>query len=115
MLNARFPIQPPLPSSPNTGPHPPQRRASAVRDRAGPHDEENSGAVVERIVHCDQAVRIDDDFFRKLLRIQSGMERATLLVPPGTGDATVKDARKHGAWLCNLRERLSHEVRDDAG
>jgi len=43
------------------------------------------------------------------------MERATLLVPTGTGDATVKDAREHGAWLCNLRERLSHEVRDDAG
>jgi len=90
-------------------------RAPAVRDRAGAHDEENSRAVVERIVHRDQAIRIDDDFFRQLPRIESGMERATLLVPPCTGDATVQNAREHSAWLCNLRERLSHELRDDVG
>jgi len=63
--------------------------APAVSDRAGSHHEENSRPVVEGIVHRDQAVGIDNDFFRELLRVERGMERATLLVPPGSGDATV--------------------------
>jgi len=90
-------------------------RTPAVSDRAGSHDEENSRTVVKRIVQCDQAVGIDDDFFRELLRIERGMQRATLFVPTGPGDATVKNAWEHGAWLRDLRERAGHKFRDDVG
>jgi len=90
-------------------------RAPAVSDRAGSHDEENSRTLVERIVHRDQAVRIDDDFFRELLCIEGGMQRATLFVPTGPGDAAVKNAGEHGAWLRDLRERAGYKFRDDVG
>jgi hypothetical protein len=86
---------------------------SAVCNRSRANDEENSRAVFECIVHRDQAVGIDDDFFRELLRIERRVQRSTFFFTPRPGDAAIKNPRKHGAWLRNLGEGARHQVCDD--
>jgi len=111
-------------ADPATAPFVPERRTptaaahylssgtSAVRNRAGPDDQKNSSVVVERIVQRDQTVGIDDDFFRELLRIQRGMERATLLLPPRSGHAAIENSWKDGARLRDLAECARYQVGD---
>src|ERR1700680_4672131 len=43
------------------------------------------------------------------------MERPTLFIASGAGDATVEDPGEHRAWLRYLRKRARHELRDDVG
>jgi len=88
-------------------------RAPAVCDGARARDEKNSRPVVESIVHRDQAIGVDDDLFGELLRVERRMERSTLLVAAGAGDAAVENARKHRARLCDLRKGARHQLRDD--
>jgi hypothetical protein len=85
---------------------------SAVRNRAGPDDQKDSSAVVERIVQRDQPVGIDDDFFRELLRVQRSVQRPTLLIPPRSGHAAVENSRKDGARLRDLTECARYQVSD---
>jgi hypothetical protein len=86
---------------------------AAVGDRARTNHQENSRAIVECIVHRDQSVGIDNDFFRQLLRIESVVKCATLLIPPSTGHAAVENSGEYGARLRNLAERARNQVSDN--
>jgi hypothetical protein len=77
--------------------------------------EQDAGAVVERVVHRDQAVRIDYYFLRELLCIERCVQRATLLVAARSGDAAIENAGKNRALLRDLRECASYELGDDVG
>jgi hypothetical protein len=88
-------------------------RTAPVGDRAGPNDQKNSRAVIECVVHRDQAIGIDDDLFRELFRIERGMQRATLLLTSRPGDAAVENSRKYGARLRDLAEGARNQLSDD--
>jgi len=90
-------------------------RAASIRDRPGSHDEKDSRPIVERIVHRDQSIGIDDDFLGELLRVERGVQCAALLIPPRPGDAAVENARKHNAGLRYLSEGARYQFRDDVG
>jgi len=77
-------------------------RTPPVSNRTCADDEEDSRAIVERIVHGDQTVGVNHDFFRELHRIERGVEGATLFIAAGAGDTAVEHARKHRARLCDL-------------
>jgi len=83
-----------------------------IRDRACSHYEQNSRSVVERVVHRDQAVGVDDYFLGQLLFVQRGVQRAPLLLATGSGDAAVENARKHRTRLRDFRQRMGHQIGD---
>jgi hypothetical protein len=86
-----------------------------ICDRAGAGDQQYSCPIVKRIVHGDQAIRIDDHFFCQFLCVECGVQRPSLNVRTRSSDATIENAGKHCAWLRNLRKRLRHQLGDDIG
>jgi len=91
------------------------RGTAAIGNRSSAGDQQNSGSIVESIVHRDQPIGIDDDFFRDLFCIERRVQRAPLFVATGSSDAAIKHAREHRARLRNLRQSLGHQLGDDVG
>jgi len=96
--------------TPAAAPHDLASRTAAVCNRASPDDQQDPRAIVESIVHRDQSVGVDDDFFGELHRIECSLKCATLLVATRAGDTAVKDPRNHSAWLGDFGQRLSDEA-----
>jgi len=94
--------------TPTAAAHDLARRAPPVSDGSGADDQQNSRAVLERVVHRDESVGIDHDFFSELFGVERRVQCATLFVAAGAGDSAVEHARDYGSRLGDLGERPDH-------
>jgi len=91
------------------------RRAATVGDRTGPDDEQDSRAILERVVKRDEAVGVDHHFFSELFGVERRVECATLFVASCAGNSAVQHAREDRSRLSDLGKSLHHEIRDNVG
>ena len=114
--SARRPIHAPLPSSPHTGPQPPQRAVAPagprpnatepvplIRSTPGPSPKASSSAMLKSEWITSSVARS---------RLTSACQSSLALgLATGAGDADAKGARRHVRHLAR-RQRVAHDVRD---
>jgi hypothetical protein len=98
---------------PPSAPHNFAGWAAAIRDRTGTNDEKNSRAIVERIVHRNQAIRVDHHHLGELFCIERRVEGLALFVSAGASDTAVENSWKHRAGLGDFGKCSRHEIGDD--
>jgi len=86
---------------------------AAIGDGARTNDEQDAGAILERVVHGDQAIGVDDDFLGELFGIERCMQRSSLFVATGACHSAVKHAWQEGTGLRDLGNGSDHEVGND--
>jgi len=88
-------------------------RAPAVGDRSGTNNQQDPRAILERVVHRDEAIGIDDYFLGQLLRVEGRVEGAAFFIAARPCNSAVEDTRQNRAGLGDFRDCSHHEITDD--